>query len=511
MTRAAKASRGLWVAATGLLWAIACVDERPELVIGSKSFSESRLLGEMLAQTMTAQRPELRVVRRLGLGGTKVAFEAVRSGEIDVYPEYTGTVWLTMLGEERTGDTRRVREGVRTRLGEEFNLTFLDPFGFENTYVLAVTQKAARVYDLRRISDLASCQDQIRAAFTLEFLGRPDGVPGLEEAYGIRFGNRKGVEHQLAYRALQSDEADLMEIYSTDGKLVNSGLVLLEDDRRFFPPYEAGWLASRDSLRRLPKVRESLEAFSGRIDAEQMRRWNFEVEEKKREIEVIAQEALAELNLPFEAPRSGQDRWRRDLGEVGRLSVEHVLLTVLSVLAAALVAIPTGVLLSRRPRLAEAIIGAVGVIQTIPSIALLAILIPLLGLGAGPALVTLFLYALLPILRNTTVGIRDVDPVLREASRGLGMTRAQCLRRLEFPLALPVIFAGLRTATVINIGTATLAAFVGAGGLGELIKAGLDLNSNRLILLGAVPAAVMAWGADWMLGWLETRVTPGPG
>lgn len=173
-------------------------------------------------------------------------------------------------------------------------------------------------------------------------------------------------------------------------------------------------------------------------------------------------------------------------------TLTHIGLIFLSLLIALVIGVPLGILISRKKSAASLVLGLTGVLQTIPSIALLGFLIPLLGIGVGPALVALFLYALLPIVRNTYVGITEVNPTLREAALGMGMTDLQVLTRVELPLAMPVIFAGIRTATVINVGVATLAAYIAAGGLGEFIFGGIALNNTNMILAGAIPAALLA-------------------
>ncbi|MGA0557101.1 ABC transporter permease/substrate-binding protein [Larkinella sp. VNQ87] len=184
-------------------------------------------------------------------------------------------------------------------------------------------------------------------------------------------------------------------------------------------------------------------------------------------------------------------------------TLTHIGLTFLSLCLALLIGLPAGILITYRPKVASVVLAVVGVLQTVPSIALLGFLIPLLGIGVGPALVALFLYALLPIVRNTYVGIREVSPMLKETARGMGMTTWQVLTRLELPLALPVIFAGIRTATVINVGVATLAAYVAAGGLGEFIFGGIALNNPNMVLAGAVPAALLAILFDFLLARLQ--------
>ncbi|UHG92677.1 ABC transporter permease/substrate-binding protein [Spirosoma oryzicola] len=181
----------------------------------------------------------------------------------------------------------------------------------------------------------------------------------------------------------------------------------------------------------------------------------------------------------------------------------HVGLTFVSLLFALLIGVPLGIGIARRPRLASGVLGVAGVLQTVPSVALLGFLIPLIGIGVWPALVALFLYALLPIIRNTYVGITEVSPSVKEAAKGVGMTDRQVLTKVEFPLALPVIFAGVRTATVINVGVATLAAYVAAGGLGEFIFSGIALSNVNMMLAGAIPAALLAVGFDLALARLQ--------
>lgn len=184
-------------------------------------------------------------------------------------------------------------------------------------------------------------------------------------------------------------------------------------------------------------------------------------------------------------------------------TLTHIGLTAVSLLLALLLGVPLGILISRRSRLAGSVLGIAGVLQTVPSVALLGFLIPVLGIGVGPALMALFLYALLPIIRNTYVGITEVDASVKEAARGIGMTDRQVLTKVELPLALPVIFAGVRTATVINVGVATLAAYVAAGGLGEFIFSGIALSNVNMMMAGAIPAALLAIGFDIALASLQ--------
>jgi len=193
---------------------------------------------------------------------------------------------------------------------------------------------------------------------------------------------------------------------------------------------------------------------------------------------------------------------------IPRLTVEHLYLTGIAMGFAILIGVALGILLTRFHWLATPILGTTSVIQTIPSLAILGFMIPLLGIGARPAIAALFLYALLPIIRNTYTSIIGIDPALVEAATGMGMTRRQILVSVRLPLALPIIMAGIRTSTVICVGIATLCAFIGAGGLGTLIFRGISMVNNRVILAGAVPAALLALILDFLLGRLEVMLSP---
>ncbi|NIG54357.1 ABC transporter permease/substrate-binding protein [Chitinophaga sp. Cy-1792] len=194
---------------------------------------------------------------------------------------------------------------------------------------------------------------------------------------------------------------------------------------------------------------------------------------------------------------------QQESGKLLEQTITHTGLTFISVLIAIAIGLPAGILITRRKRLAAPVLGIAGVLQTIPSIALLGFMIPLLGIGPKPAIVALFLYALLPIIRNTYTGIKGVDPAVTEAATGMGMSDRQLLLKVQLPLAMPVILAGIRTATVINVGVATLAAYIAAGGLGEFIFGGIALNNTNMILAGAIPAALLAILFDWLISLLQ--------
>ena len=490
------------------------------LVVASKAFTESRLLAEVLAQLVEAHT-DIPVQRRMGLGGTKLCFDALVAGEIDLYPEYTGTGLVTILGQEPQPDALRTYATVRRDFRSRYGLVWLLPFGFNNTYAIAMPEARAEQLGVRALSQLAAHAGQLRAGLSHEFLNRKDGWPGLAAAYGLELPHVRGMEHALAYQAIETGEVDLIDAYSTDGKLLRYRLRVLADDRGFFPQYHAAPLIRAATLEAHPELGPLLNRLAMQIPDERMQRLNHLVEEEKRPFAEVARGLLQEEGLvggaPLPAAREPSARkrgffpllaarWRETLGATGK----HLQLTIVAVLLAVLVAVPLGILCTRAPWLVQPVLGGAGVIQTIPSLALLAFMIPLPGLGLGEtsAVVALFLYALLPIVRNTYTGIREVDPGLIEAARGMGLTEVEVLWHVQLPLATRTLMAGVRTSTVISVGVATLAAFVGAGGLGEPIITGLQLNDANLILSGALPAALLALAVDGLLGLCERVLVP---
>jgi osmoprotectant transport system permease protein len=486
------------------------------IVVGSKNFEESRLLAEMLARLLE-ERAGLEVERRFNLAGTQVCFEALRSGAIDLYPEYTGTGLVSLLGEPATADPTAALNRVRRVFLERWDLWWLAPLGFENAYELAVRGPVARELELATISDLAKRSAGLSAGLGFEFIERPDGLPGLEQAYGLSFATVRPLQQALKYEAAAAGRIDVLDVYTTDGRLLREDLVVLEDDRGFFPAYQAAVLARGDLLREHPEVGPILALLAGSLDEEAMRGFNLRLQEGGESPERVAADALTAIGLVAAAregtavERPGRGFWAflwSERATLGRRTVEHLRLVAVALALGLLVAVPLGLALERRRAVAEPVIRAVGVTQTIPSIALLAFMIPLLGVGALPAVVALWIYSLFPILRNTYTGVRDADPEAVESATALGMSPRQVLLWVRLPLATPVILAGVRTAAVITVGTATLAAFIGAGGLGEPIVTGLQLADSRLILSGALPAAALAILVDLVLALVERRLTP---
>ena len=495
------------------------------VVVASKNFEESRLLAEMFAQ-LIEERTGLAVERRLNLAGTQVCFEALKNGAVDLYPEYTGTGLVSILGAEPAGDRAATLLQVRRRFLAEWDLWWLGPLGFENAYEVAVPKRVAQRHGLTDISSLAAVAGDLDAAFGYEFTQRGDGLPGLERVYGLRFADVSPMQQALKYEAAGAGEVDALDVYSTDGRLLTYDLVVLEDDRGFFPPYEAAPLVRGEALRRHPELGPTLALLAGAFDEASMRRLNQRLQEGGEEAAGVAREARVELGLVApagggagadgEAGTAGVSEpgdgfaaylWQRRAA-LGQRTLEHLGLTAVALALGILVAVPLGLLLERRRRAAEAVIRGVGLTQTVPSLALLAFMIPLFGIGALPAVVALWVYSLFPILRNTYTGVRDADPEAVAAGRALGMTAGQVMAWVRLPLAAPVIMAGIRTAAVITVGTATLAAFIGAGGLGEPIVTGLQLADTRRILSGAIPAALLALAVDGLLALVERVLQP---
>jgi osmoprotectant transport system permease protein len=496
------------------------------VVVASKPFGESYLLAEMFSQLLESRG--FKVDRKPGLGATEIAFGALRRNAIDVYPEYTGTGLVAILHDTLpdsvAADPRAVFAHVVQRFSALYHVRWLPPLGFQNTYAIAVTRATASRYHLRTLSDLAHESDHLTAGFTADFIGRGDGLVGLSRVYGLKPRDVRPLAPAVKYQALASGAVDVIDGYSTDGLLARYDLITLIDDRHFFPPYEAAALVSNRLDDQAPGAIAALTLLSGRLDEATMRQLNRRVEVNGEDVSKVARDELGALGLvasakPASSASAGQQEsapqqsgfwrylWNRRQ-TLGALTVRHLELVTIALLAAVLVAVPLGLALERARRIAEPTIGALGVLQTIPSIALLAFMIPLLGVGVAPALVALWLYALYPIARGTYTGVRDADPDAVAAAEALGTTPAQRLMWVRLPLAAPVIMAGVRTAAVITVGAATLAAFIGAGGLGEPIVAGLALADTRMILSGALPAAALALAVDGVLAIVELAIAP---
>jgi osmoprotectant transport system permease protein len=450
------------------------------IVVASKNFGESYLLSEMLSQLLESEGYE--VERKFGLGGTLVCYEALKNGEVDVYPEYSGTLSRVIL---KVDDTAPTEERLNQLLLNE-PMSVLDSFGFNNTYAIALKESLAIELKLTKVSQLAAHQN-LRVAFGLEFLNRADGWPGLSALYALSQ-EPIGIEHGLAYQAIDDGKVDVTDAYSTDGDLARYELTTLIDDRKYFPQY-IGLPFVRNELP--AEVKKLLNRLAGKFDDALMRQLNAQVVVEGKTFSAVANDFLVAQNMT--TVKSEDDGMLSFLPDsLLENTLTHLKLTSIALALGCLVGFPLGILVFRSRTLSRVVVYVAGLMQTVPSIALLALMIPLFGIGQVPAIIALFMYSLLPILRNTITALLTINPLLKSIAEAIGLTRFQQLRYVLVPMAVPTILAGVKTAAVISIGTATLAAFIGAGGLGEPIVTGLALNSTELILQGAIPAAGLA-------------------
>jgi osmoprotectant transport system permease protein len=480
----------LLLVAAGSVPALSAADSARTVTVGSKSFTESVVLGEIATQALNENHVPAR--HRRELGGSRIVWDALLAGQIDVYPEYTGTISNELLAGERI----RSDEDLAAALGRR-GVRMSRFLGFNDTYALGITRPLAERLKLTRIGDLRA-QPALRFGFSNEFMNRADGWPGLRERYRLPQGDVRGLEHELAYRALAQGAIDVTDLYSTDPEIPRNGFVLLKDELNFFPDYRAVYLYRGDTPPGLSAVLDSL---GDRVDLPTMTAMNARATIDKVPEAVIASEYL-QGTFGYGQTQPVRSRAARILGRTG----EHLELTGLSLLLAILAGVPLGIASAHRPRLAQVVLGGAGIVQTIPSLALLVFMIPLLGIGFLPACAALFLYSLLPIIRNTCSGLLDIPSGLRESARALGLDDWSRLRVIELPLAMRSILAGIKISAVINVGTATLAALIGAGGLGQPIVTGIRLNDVGLILEGAVPAALLSLIVQWMFDRLERAV-----
>jgi len=460
--------------------------------IGSKQFTESVILGEIAR--LAARDAGVQAVHQRELGGTRILWKALQQGDIDAYPEYTGTLTHELL-QDVPADADIAT--LRARL-EPLGIGITDPLGFDNTYAIGMRQDEAARLDIRRISDLRA-HPSLRLGFSNEFMDRGDGWPGLRRAYALPQTKVSGLDHVLSYRAVASGAVDAIDLYSTDAEIPYYHLRTLPDDRHYFPRYQAVFLYRLALERDEPAFVAALRRLAGRIDEQAMRAMNAAVKLDGRRDSAVAADFLG---TRVEAGRRGLWQWLR------QRSVEHVELVASSLGLALALAIPLGIVAARRRRLGQLVIAATGVLQTVPSLAMFVFMIPLLGIGTWPAVAALFLYSLLPIVRNTHAGLVGIAPELMESAAALGLPRRVRLRRIELPLAMRSILAGIKTAAVINVGTATLAALIGAGGYGQPILTGIRLDSIPLILEGAIPAAVLALLVQGLFELVERWLTP---
>jgi osmoprotectant transport system permease protein len=476
-------------------------DAAEQLRVGSKAFTESVILGELV--TAVAASAGASVQHRRALGGTRLCWDALLAGEIDLYPEYTGTLLQEILRDlPASGDPAAELAALRAAL-QARGVGLIGPLGFNNTYAVGMREADAAKLSARAISDLTR-HPTLRFGFSNEFMNRRDGWPGLAAHYRLPQTDVRGLDHDLAYRGLADGSLDATDLYATDAEIRRYGLRVLGDDRAFFPSYQAVLLHRLDAARERPGVFAALAQLSGRIDAPAMTAMNARVKlEHVAEADVAAAFATTALGLRVPPPpRASRAQ------AILQHTREHLILVAVSLLAAILFALPLGIFAARHARAGQVVLAAVGVVQTIPSLALLVFMIPLLGIGAVPATAALFVYSLLPIVRNTHAGLRAIAPAIHDSAAALALPAWSILWRIELPLAQATILAGIKSAAVINVGTATLGALVGAGGLGQPIFTGIRLDDVPLILQGAIPASLLALAVQGAFDLLERALVP---
>jgi osmoprotectant transport system permease protein len=465
-----------------------------QVTVASKTFTESFILAEIATQVLASD--SVIIDRKYGLGGTGLLFEALKGKEIDLYPEYTGTISETILKKPEI----KKWEDIQAEL-LKMGLRMTKPLGFNNSYAIAVSEKAARDFKLEKLSDLKKSGNELRWGISSEFVAREDGWPRLQSKLGLNPKQFRALSHELAYQAIGDGHVDATDAYTTDAKVDLLHLKLLEDDLNVFPPYEAVFLATTEFVEKCPVCWEKLQGLANSITAAKMRELNHNADVEKQGFAGSAQDFLLERGALSETSHL-------QLESIFQRLKEHILLVLVTLIFSILVGIPLGFTAYRFRTLGKFILGFSGLIQTVPSLALLCLLVPLFGIGEKPALIALCLYGLLPVVTNTCVGLLSINPVLSETALAIGLTKSQRLWRVQIPLASMSIWAGLKTSTIITIGTATLAALIGAGGFGVPIVQGLATNDIPTILTGAVPAALLAIVANILFDALELLVIP---
>ncbi len=450
-----------------------------EIKVGSKKFTESVILGEIISQLAASEGAE--VEYRKEIGGTRVLWNALLNGDIDIYPEYTGTITQEILSNKNITDQSNLPEELA-----QYGIAISQPLGFNNTYAIGMKRENASKLGIKTISDLKNYPD-LKFGFSNEFMNRGDGWPSLKSAYTLPQQNVTGLDHDLAYRGLESGHIDAIDLYSTDADISYYDLKVLKDDKKHFEDYFAVLLYRKDLEKKNPQVLGTILKLEQNIPEQKMVEMNAASKIDGLSDSVIASNYLKETLLINTDPVK-----ETFLSRLYRNTLQHLFLVVISLSAAIIVSIPLGILAYKNQKVGHLVLGIVGVIQTLPSLALLVFMIPFFGIGAVPAIVALFLYSLLPIVRGTYTGLKDISRDIQESAEALGLTPFAMLRLIEIPIASRSILSGIKTSAVINVGTATLGALIGAGGYGQPILTGIRLDNVGLILEGAIPAAVMA-------------------
>ncbi|MBC6415800.1 MAG: ABC transporter permease subunit [Bdellovibrionales bacterium] len=488
--------------------------DKKQIVIGSKQFTENIILGEILAQILE-DKYDFKVVRKFNMGGTKLLFDSLKQGHIDIYPEYTGTGYTMILKLTKKRSPEKTYLIVKKEFLKKFQLFWSSPLGFENTYILAVRERDSRFKKVFLNSQLKNLSFPFRLALDHEFTERKDGWSLFSKSYRLNLDKNQifTMNPNLMYSALNSKKVDMIVGNSTDGRMQTYQLRTLKDDKNFFPSYLAAYLTRLDVLESHPLVNQAFQELSQKISEKTMTSLNHQVDQLKFEVTQTARKFLIKKKILTQKSdvlltSSSQKNslisyYLSKKNYFFKILLEHLFLVFTALLFALLFALPLSIYAFYNSRVEKILFFIVNTLQTVPSLALLAALIPLLGIGFAPAVTALFIYSLLPLIRNTFEGLKNIDNSYIEVATGIGLTKWQSLKFIQIPLALPVIIAGVRTTVVLLVGTATLAAFVGAGGLGDPIFRGMATLDSRLIFLGAIPSCILAVILDKFIFFLE--------
>ena len=467
-----------------------------QIRVASKKFTSNVVLGEIAKHWL--QQAGIETRHQAELGSTRYLWQALLRGDIDVYPDYTGTLIEETLAHENLA-VADLDSALAT-----YGVEMSTPLGINDTYILGMKETRAQELGIRTISDLKRFPD-LRFGFSNEFMERADGWPLLRTNYNLPQTFVRGMDHDLSYVGIEAGTIDVMDLYSLDAEINIYNMRPLEDDQAHFPEYQAVYLYRIDLNTRAPQVPVLLDSLGGTLTETMMRAFNTRVvRDRVSESQVAADFLSGEFALEEPIAVQRITMWSR----IWQHTKEHAILVAISLAAAILLSIPLGVLAAKAPRLGAVILGTVGVIYTIPSLALLVFMIPLMGIGGPPAVVALFLYSLLPIVRNTHAGLISIPRPLYESAEAIGLPPLPRLFKIELPLAAQSIMAGIQTSAVINIGTATLGALIGAGGYGQPILNGIRVADTGLILQGAVPAAILALVAQGGFALAERVIIP---
>ena len=468
------------------------------IIVGSKRFSESYIISEIISQVIK-KNSKIKVFEKKGLGNTGILFAALKQGDIDIYPEYTGTIIREILKEDTHMSIAQINKKLK-----KFDLTVGIPLGFNNSYTLALKKSTAEKLNIKSISDIAR-NPEIKIGLSHEFLSRSDGWQKLREKYNLNKILAIGIDHSFAYKAIEKNQVDIIDAYSTDANLLNSEIITLDDDKKFFPSYKS-ILIYRSSLNEShPEFIKTIKTLKNKISNAQMQKMNYDLEINKLSLDVIAKTFLSgSSNMEVKNESFMEILFHKNFLI---LTFQHIFLVFFSIFLAMTIGIPIGILSFCFPKIGKYILNLTGLLQTIPSLALLAFLIFIFNrIGIIPAIIAIFLYSLLPIVENTNLGLKRVNKQLKEAAIALGASFWICLFKIEIKESIPAIFSGIKIAAITSTGTATIAAFIGAGGYGERINQGLAVNNNEIMLSGAIPAAVFAILLQYLLDFTQKKL-----